>query len=72
MMVRLKHELVPVVCAEAEFQQLVEPFTIVVAVGFELRPFQELHPVGGSFSRTSRNVSRRLLPHHHGLFRASF
>ena len=45
MMVRLKHKLVPVVCAEAEFQQLVEPFTIIVTVSFEQRSFKELHPV---------------------------
>ena len=45
MMVRLKHELVPVVCASAEFQQLVEPVTIIVAVSLQQRPFKELHPI---------------------------
>ena len=45
MMISREYELVPVVCAEAEFQQMVEPFTIIVAVSFEQRPFKELHPV---------------------------
>ena len=43
--VRLEHELVPVVRAEAEFQQLVQPFTLVVAVDLEQRPLEELRPV---------------------------
>ncbi len=45
MMVRREYELVPVVFAEAEFQQLVEPFTIIVTVSFEQRPFEKLRPV---------------------------
>ena len=45
MMIRREYKLVPVVCAEAEFQQLVEPFTIIVTVSFEQRPFEKLHPV---------------------------
>ena len=45
MMVGREYELVPVVLANAEFQQLVEPVTIIVAVSFEQRPFKELHPI---------------------------
>ena len=56
MMVRLKHELVPVVRAEAEFQQLVESFMIIVTVSFEQRPFEELHPV--IFRRFDQDVRR--------------
>lgn len=43
--IRLEHKLVPVVCAEAELQRPVEPVTIIAALDFEQRPFQELGPV---------------------------
>jgi|GEM_PF-3236547 len=45
MMVRREYELVPIVCAEAELQQLAKPFMIIVAVSLEQRPFEELQPV---------------------------
>jgi hypothetical protein len=45
MMVRLKYELIPVVRAQAVFQQLMQPFTVIASLNIKQSPFEKLRPV---------------------------
>jgi hypothetical protein len=45
MVVRLKYELIPVVRAQAVFQQLMQPFTVIASLNLKQSPFEKLRPV---------------------------
>ena len=45
MMVGSKYKLVPEICAESEFQQLVEPIPVVFPLNSEHCSFEKLYPV---------------------------